>query len=129
MIFIISDSTLLNNLKIFYAKNGLRIFFTKRCYHIGTIEYKEKWYAFFQTADEEDEGDEAEVTILEVVEKDEEDELLPVEDEKLLDEVFEESCGVMEEDDDADEAASLDTDYEEGCGCGCKHHDHKHEDK
>ena len=102
---------------------------THRCYHIGTIEYKEKWYAFFQTADEEDEGDEAEVTILEVVEKDEEDELLPVEDEKLLDEVFEEFCRVMEEDDDADEAASLDTDYEEGCGCGCKHHDHKHEDK
>ena len=29
--------------------------------------------------------------------------------------------------DDADEAASLDTDYEEGCGCGCKNHDHKHE--
>ena len=23
-----------------------------KCYHIGTIEYKGGWYAFFQTADE-----------------------------------------------------------------------------
>ena len=38
---------------------------------------------------------------------------------------------IMEEDEDADEAASLDTEFEEGCGCGCVHHDHKHpkEDK
>ena len=103
-----------------------------KCYHIGTIEYKERWFAFFQPADEESEDEEAEdVAILEVKkeEGDEEEMLYPVDDDKLLDEVFDEFCRVMEEDDDADEAASLDTDYEEGCGCGCKHHDHKHEDK
>lgn len=95
-----------------------------KCYHIGTIEYKEGWYAFFQPADEE-EGEEDEVTILQIVGEEGAEELVPVEDDKLLDEVFEEFCRVMEEDDDADEAASLDTDYEEGCGCGCKGHDHK----
>ena len=77
-------------------------------------------------ADEEDEeSEEEEVTILEIVGEEGEEELVPVEDDKLLDEVFDEFCRVMEEDDDADEAASLDTDYEEGCGCGCKNHDHK----
>lgn len=95
-----------------------------KCYHIGTIEYKDGWYAFFQSAEEgEEETDE--VTILQIVGEDGAEELVPVEDEKLLDEVFDEFCRVMEEDDDADEAASLDTDYEEGCGCGCKYHDHK----
>lgn len=98
---------------------------THKCYHIGTIEYKERWFAFFQPADEEEESEEEEVTILEIVGEEGEEELVPVEDDKLLDEVFDEFCRVMEEDDDADEAASLDTDYEEGCGCGCKNHDHK----
>ena len=95
-----------------------------KCYHIGTIEYKDGWYAFFQSA-EEGEEDTDEVTILQIVGEEGNEELVPVEDEKLLDEVFDEFCRVMEEDDDADEAASLDTDYEEGCGCGCKNHDHK----
>ncbi len=98
-----------------------------KCYHIGTIEYKGGWYAFFQPAEEEEESEEEEVTILQIVGEEGKEELVPVEDDKLLDEVFEEFCRVMEEDDDADEAASLDTDYEEGCGCGCKNHDHKHE--
>ena len=98
-----------------------------KCYHIGTIEYKGGWYAFFQPADEEEEDEDDAVTILQIVGEEGQEELVPVEDDKLLDEVFEEFCRIMEEDDDADEAASLDTDYEEGCGCGCKHHDHKHE--
>ncbi len=99
-----------------------------KCYHIGTIEYKKRWFAFFQPADEENEDEEVtDVTILEIVGEEGSEELLPVEDQKLLDEVFDEFCRVMEEDEDADEAASLDTDYEEGCGCGCKNHDHKHE--
>ncbi len=97
-----------------------------KCYHIGTIEFEKRWFAFFQPADEED-GEETDVTILEIVGEEGEEELVPVEDDKLLDRVFDEFCRVMEEDDDADEAASLDTDYEEGCGCGCKNHDHKHE--
>lgn len=60
-----------------------------KCYHIGTIEYKNGWYAFFQPADEE-EDDEDSVTILQIVGEEGEEELVPVEDDKLLDEVFEE---------------------------------------
>ncbi len=79
----------------------------------------------FQPAEEDEDAEETDVTILEIVGEEGEEELVPVEDDKLLDEVFDEFCRVMEEDDDADEAASLDTDYEQGCGCGCKNHDHK----
>ena len=95
-----------------------------KCLHIGTIEYKNGWYAFFQPEEEED-SEEPEITILQIVGEEGAEELVPVEDDKLLDEVFDEFCRIMEEDDDADEAASLDTDREQGCGCGCKNHDHK----
>lgn len=95
---------------------------THRCYHLATFEYKEKWYATFQSA-EDDEDDS--VTILEIVEDGDEEQLLPVEDDSLLDEVFDEFCRIMEEDEDADEAASLDTDYEEGIGSGVKNHNHR----
>lgn len=98
---------------------------THECYHLATFEYKEKWYAVFQSA-EDDEDDS--VTILEIVEDGDEEQLLPVEDDSLLDEVFDEFCRIMEEDEDADEAASLDTDYEEGIGSGVKNHDHRNAD-
>ena len=76
-----------------------------KCYHIGTIEYKGGWYAFFQTADEED-GDEDEVTILQIVGEEGEEELVPVEDDALLDEVFDEFCRMMDEEgeDEGEEA-------------------------
>ena len=70
-----------------------------KCYHTGTIEYKGGWYAFFQTADEED-GDEDEVTILQIVGEEGEEELVPVEDDALLDEVFDEFCRMMDEEDE-----------------------------
>ena len=91
--------------------------------HIGTVSYKDEWYAVFKSLESEEEF----VSILQIVGDEENEELIPVEDEKLLDEVFDEFCRVWEEYELADEAASLDTDYEEGCGCGCKNHDHKHE--
>ena len=74
-------------------------------YHLGTIEYKDKFYAAFQAAEEvegldEDAGEE-------------ESSLLPIEDEALLDEVYEEFCRVMEEDDLAEEAMELEPDGEE----------------
>ena len=73
-----------------------------KCYHIGTIQHKGGWYAFFQAADEE-EGDEDEVTILQIVGDEGEEELVPVEDDALLDEVFDEFCRIMEEEDDEEE--------------------------
>ncbi len=73
-----------------------------KCYHIGTIQYKEGWYAFFQAADEED-GDEDEITILQIAGEEGAEELVPIEDDDLLDEVFEEFCRMMDEEEEEEE--------------------------
>ena len=75
---------------------------------VGTIEYKGKNYSAFEPAEEIEGLDEEDLVIFELSGDDEETaELLPVEDEGLLDEVFEEFCRVLEEDEAAEEAASL----------------------
>lgn len=55
---------------------------------IGTVNYKERIFAVMIPFDEEDDG----IVILEIIPSDEpeSDEFIAVEDEKLLDEVFEE---------------------------------------
>lgn len=55
---------------------------------IGTVDYKERIFAVMIPFDEEDDG----IVILEIIPSDEpeSDEFIAVEDEKLLDEVFEE---------------------------------------
>ena len=66
---------------------------THEFYADGTIEYKGKYYAAFEPAEEIEGLEEGDVLIFEISGDDEETaELLPVEDEKLLDEVFEEFC-------------------------------------
>lgn len=75
--------------------------------HIGTIEYKEKWYAFFQPAEEIEGVDDEEVVIFEITGDDGDETLVPVEDEALLDEVFAEFVKELEADDDCE------------CGCDC----------
>lgn len=65
-------------------------------YHIGTLEYEGKPYAFFEAAEEIEGVDPDEVVIFEVSEKD--GGLLPVEDDDLLDKVF--NAFVEELDDD-----------------------------
>ena len=82
-------------------------------YFVGTIEYKGKTYSAFEPAEEIEGIDEDDLIIFELSGDDEETaELLPIEDEALLDEVFNEFCRVMEEDELADEAASLEPDEE-----------------
>lgn len=68
-------------------------------YHLGTIEFKKSYYAAFQPAEEIDGLEENEMVIFEVkgVEDSDESELLPIEDQDLLDEVYEEFCRVMDE--------------------------------
>lgn len=85
---------------------------TLKFYHLGTIEFKNAYYAAFQPAEEIDGVDEDELIIFEVSGTDtgDESELLPIEDQDLLDEVYEEFCRVMELDDDCDC---------EECGCDC----------
>ena len=77
-------------------------------YFVGTIEYKGKNYSAFEPAEQIDGIEDDDLVIFELAGDDEETaDLLPVEDEALLDEVFEEFCRVLEEDELADEAMSL----------------------
>lgn len=82
-------------------------------YFVGTIEYKGKYYSAFEPAEEIDGMEDDDLVIFELSGDDEETaDLLPVEDENLLDEVFEEFCRVLEEDELADEAMSLEPDQD-----------------
>ncbi|MBQ3116005.1 MAG: DUF1292 domain-containing protein [Clostridia bacterium] len=77
-------------------------------YFVGTIEYKGKNYSAFEPAEEIDGIEDDDLVIFELAGDDEETaDLLPIEDEALLDEVFEEFCRVLEEDELAEEAESL----------------------
>ena len=74
-------------------------------YFVGTIEYKGKFYSAFEPAEQIDGIEDDDLLIFELSGDDEETaDLLPVEDEALLDEVFEEFCRVLEEEELADEA-------------------------
>ena len=82
-------------------------------YFIKTIEYKGKYYSAFEPAEEIDGIEEDDLIIFELSGDDEETaDLLPVEDDALLDEVFDEFCRVMEEEELAEEAASLEPEEE-----------------
>ncbi len=82
-------------------------------YFIKTIEYKGKYYSAFEPAEEIEGIEEDDLIIFELSGDDEETaDLLPVEDDALLDEVFDEFCRVMEEDELAEEAQSLEPDQD-----------------
>ena len=70
-------------------------------FFVGTIEYKGKNYSAFEPAEEIEGVSEDDLIIFELSGDDEETaELLPIEDEALLDEVFEEFCKALEEDEE-----------------------------
>ena len=70
-------------------------------FFVGTIEYKGKNYSAFEPAEEIEGISEDDLIIFELSGDDEETaDLLPIEDEKLLDEVFEEFCKALEEDEE-----------------------------
>ena len=80
-------------------------------YVVGTIEYKGKNYSAFEPAEQMEGIEDDDLVIFELAGDDEETcELLPIEDEALLDEVFEEFCRVLEEDELAEEAMELESD-------------------
>ena len=80
-------------------------------YFVGTIEYKGKNYSAFEPAEQIEGMEDDDLVIFELSGDDEETaDLLPIEDEQLLDEVFEEFCRVLEEDELAEEAGSLEPD-------------------
>ena len=55
-------------------------------YHIGTMDFEGKKYAFFQPGDTIEGADPEEVVIFEI---DEENNLLPIEDDEYLEKIFE----------------------------------------
>lgn len=59
-------------------------------YHLGSMDYKDKLYAFFTPAEEIEGSSEDDVVVFEVSGDDKGGMLLPVEDEVLLQEVFDE---------------------------------------
>lgn len=85
-------------------------------YHISTIEHSEKFYAFFTAAEEIEGVAPDEIFIYEIAGEPGNEELLPIEDDKLLDEVYADFCSMMDEN---DESCCDDDD----CDCGCHHHD------
>ena len=100
-------------------------------YHIGTLEYEDKPYAFFQPAEEVEGVDPEEVVIFEVSS---EGELLPIESQELLDNVFNAFCEALEDGEcccDDEECHCHDhecdcNDEGEECHChedGCNCHD------
>lgn len=77
-------------------------------YFVGTIEYKGKTYSAFEPAEEIEGMSEDDLVIFEVQDNDENtSDLLPIEDEALLEEVFEEFCRALDEEEAAEEAESL----------------------
>ena len=81
-------------------------------YFVGTIEYKGKVYSAFEPAEQMEGIEDDDLIIFELSGDDEETaELLPVEDEALLDEVFEEFCRALEEEEMAEEAMELEEQY------------------
>ena len=77
-------------------------------YHVATVDYKNEWYVFFQPAEEIPDIDDDEVVIFRLEEDENgEDLFVPIEDENLLNEVYEEYVRMAEEEDEC------------GCGCGC----------
>lgn len=58
-------------------------------YHIGTIEHNSKWYCIFQLAEPTTEEEEDEVAIYELVGEEPDQTLQPIDDETVMEEVFE----------------------------------------
>ncbi len=77
----------------------------ERLYHIATIEYDGAMYCCFQKAEPETEEEEDEVVIFGLEGEGDDALLVPIEDEKVLDEVFAEFCRQYEEFENEEEQA------------------------
>ena len=80
----------------------------EKLYHIATIVYRGENYCVFQKAEPETEEEEDEVVIFRLDGEGEDKQLVTLDDEQLMDEVFAEFCHQYEMAEDADDAALLD---------------------
>lgn len=91
---------------------------TVNFYHVATIELDKKWFVVFQPAEELEDVDEEEVAIFELQTGDDgEDVFVPIEDDKLLDRVYDEYIKLVEESCDCDDEEG--EEGHTGCGGGC----------
>lgn len=109
---------------------------TEQFYHIATLDYKDEWYVFFSPVEETEEISGDEVVIFKLgTDEEGSDVFLPIEDEKVLNAVYEEYVKMMEEEgcgcDDECDCGCNDKEKESkvkkeekagdcGCGCGCQ---------
>ena len=77
-------------------------------WRIFSFPYKGAWYSVFQKADPETEEEEDEVVMFRLDGEGEDKQLVTLEDEQLMDEVFAEFCHQYEMAEDSDDAALLD---------------------
>jgi uncharacterized protein YrzB (UPF0473 family) len=68
--------------------------------HLGTIDYKEKWYILLQPLEKTDDLEEDDVVIFEMVETENGDDFVSVEDEEILNAVYDEFLKECEKDDE-----------------------------
>lgn len=85
-------------------------------FFVASIEYKGEWFAFFQPAEPMADIEEDEIVIFKIAEENGEDIFEPIEDEKLLDEVYDEYVKLHSE--YFDEKEGIDV----RCECGCELH-------
>lgn len=87
-----------------------------RFYHIGTIEYKGGWYAFFKPYESLDGVDPDELLIYRIKGDDKSEDLVPLTDDALTEEVYAAFVKELEDDDTEDETV-----VSRGCcgGRGC----------
>lgn len=86
--------------------------------HLATIDYKNSGFVCLTPAEEIEGIDEEDVVIFKIGGEEGNEYLLPIEDEAFLEEVFNEFCRVMEEEDDADDAYEMEG-VDGHCHCGC----------
>lgn len=84
--------------------------------HVATIDYQNEWYVFFTPAEEVEGVSSEEVVIFKLDSDDEgKDVFSPIEDEELLQKVYDEYLKVIDEDDEEYD----DEDEDDGCSSGC----------
>ncbi|MDR3294055.1 MAG: DUF1292 domain-containing protein [Clostridiales bacterium] len=87
---------------------------------VAAINYKEKLYVFLTPVEPNDDIGEGEVIIMEVADDTEgEETLLPITDETLLNEIFEEFQKELADYDEECDCEDCHAHKEHDCGCGC----------
>ena len=91
-------------------------------YFIDSIEYEGKTYAVFESAEDGENVKEGDIYIFETQGEEENTALLPVEDQKVLDAVFNKFCELVESYEDEELSSKDDCDCDDE-NCDCHHHE------